>query len=133
MAIRSRTAVLRVVGGGLLLAAAVLLAPARAAAGCGDYVTILNDGQSGSPAGDHGPGQPGPATPCHGPGCSGDPTPFDVPLTAPVTDPGGPKGWADRSAGDATSPGGPGWQLVLTSPVLSIHRPQPVFHPPRGN
>jgi hypothetical protein len=126
MATRSRTAVLRLTGGGLLLAAAVLLAPARAAAGCGDYVTILNDG----PTGDHGPAHPGPAKPCHGPGCSGSPTPFDLPLTAPVTEPVGPKGWADRSAGDAAETGGPGWTFALTSSARPIHRARPIFHPP---
>jgi hypothetical protein len=126
MAIGPPATVLRLAGGGLLLAAAVLLAPARAAAGCGDYVTILNDG----PTGDHSPSDRDPAKPCHGPGCSGSPVPFDLPLTAPVTESGGPRGWADRSAGDAPEADGPDWAFTPTAPVRPIHRARPIFHPP---
>jgi hypothetical protein len=130
MLCRYRTAV-RVAGGGLLLAAAMLFAPGRAAAECGDYVTILSDGPGGTP-GEHGPAHHGPAKPCHGPGCSSTPGPSDHPLTAPETEPVGPKGWANRSAGDAAEAGGPGRKFTLTPAGRTVHRPQSVFHPPRA-
>jgi hypothetical protein len=134
MAIRSRTAVLRVTGGGLLLAAAVLLAPAQAAAGCGDYVTVLNDGPAGNsttphgPTGDHGPAHNGPVKPCHGPGCRDAPGHLPVPIPPPTA--GSPPHDALPAASACPEP--PGVGRLPTGPSLSPrHVPRPIFHPPR--
>jgi len=81
----------------LLLAAAACATPGRASAGCGDYVTILNDSNQTAgashravPAPD---GTTGGATespvkpPCHGPNCSESPARHlpPVPPPAPVS------------------------------------------------
>jgi hypothetical protein len=135
MAFPPRIAVLRVAGGGLLFAAAVLFAPARAAAGCGDYVTILNDGPDGARTTAHGtpddprPAHHGPAKPCHGPGCRNSPGHPPVPPPPPTA--GSPPHDALPAAPACPEP--PGVGRLPTGPSPSPrHVPLPIFHPPRG-
>src|SRR5437899_8477761 len=73
---------LRFVTAAVLLAGGIALAPAKAAAACGDYVVIAShDGASAQ-----GPSDPAlPRLPCHGPGCSNRPIEPEQPLTAPIT------------------------------------------------
>src|SRR5581483_12182218 len=67
----------------LPLVAVACFSPGRAAAECGDYVTILNgpavSGHHAMPEGGPAPAKP----PCHGPNCSGSPVREPAPL-APV-------------------------------------------------
>src|SRR5581483_2975243 len=61
----------------LLLLAVACVNPARASAGCGDYVTIRDDAApSAAHAAPVAPVKP----PCHGPNCSGTPTRESPPL-----------------------------------------------------
>jgi hypothetical protein len=57
-----------------------LFGPARARAGCGDYVTFGQE--SGKPEMPQQEGQPGQA-PCHGPRCGNDQPPAPLPPTTP--------------------------------------------------
>ncbi|MBX9579418.1 MAG: hypothetical protein K2X87_03845 [Gemmataceae bacterium] len=132
MPVRGRTPVLRLVAAAGLLAAGLAFTPGRAAAECGDYVRIA--GQPMAPHGgpgqaDH--GQPTPGKPCHGPGCSGHQT-TPVPVTAPVTGPGGSKEWAARFGADLDAAATGRTLPPLTSEDGSVSRPASIFHPPRG-
>jgi hypothetical protein len=130
---------------GCTLLAVLLLAPARATASCGAYVTILNH-QSVGPLIPHSEAQEGEIllpikhspvwpfpvrTPCSGPECS------SVPITPPLA--------------PATALPMPGEQAALVNPAdqlwpprlearprLSVHiqangSPGSIFHPPRTN
>ena len=120
---------LRGFGAALLLAASVLGLPGRAAATCGDYVTIA--GQPGHGAHDRQPGQDdGSPQPCHGPGCSKQPEKPAVPTAPPATAPAQPKHASGGFTPDADS-GHSGW-CRLESERGSVHSPQPIFHPPRS-
>lgn len=95
--------------------------PTRAAAGCGDYVTIQNDNSGHTPA----------KPPCHGPHCSGKPEappPFSpiVVVSVRVSDPLhiAERFWADDSLSR-------GFGRDTTSP-RPIGRTTDIFHPPRS-
>jgi len=118
----------------LLLVAAAYATPGRASAGCGDYVTILNDSSGASHH--HVMPAPGEATespakpPCHGPNCSESPARHfppvpPVPVSAPAKELthsfGSLAGANDRRRSfdrDDSSP-------------RPIRNPSSVFHPPR--
>jgi hypothetical protein len=110
----------------LLIAAGVFLCPTHAAAGCGDYVTIL-----GQPAADHSGPRP-PDRPCHGLNCSDRPNFPAVPASVPVSPPTGPKQLGDR-LGVTVSPDvvRGDWSVV---PVIGrpVHVSVLIFHPPRS-
>jgi hypothetical protein len=130
-----------VVGGGLL--AVVLLGPARAAAGCGDHVTILPSPPAGSPLAGSMPhaqesgsrpdtGQVPLRKPCSGPNCSGSPVREPSPL-APGAPPGSqPKELTEHpgtvNASDADPCSAIDREVTSTRPIL---QPAFVFRPPR--
>jgi hypothetical protein len=134
---------------GVLLALLVreILAPAQAAASCGDYVSVTHPSRPSGHASPHGPAarpaKPAPFpdpvpddshppadTPCPGPSCSGDPA-----LPAPPASTG-QEGGEER------------WDCLLTPPTprpaaafglpLEERPPRPfrlpasIFHPPRA-
>jgi hypothetical protein len=117
----------------LLLVAVVCLSPERAAAGCGDHVTILNDSakpdQHATPGTSEVPANP--ARPCEGPNCSGVPN-RHVPPLAPVT-PVGPQAkevvQCLGAVGADDDPRG-AFDRDPASP-RPVRRPSSVFHPPR--
>ena len=128
--------VVRGAGAAVLLAAAVLLLPQRAAAACGDYVTIADDhgAATSSPAHDTHPadGRPASPGPCHGPNCSRGPSePFAPPAPSSTT-PVQPKRWLTGLADGPEAPGRSGWCGALHSSGRAVRRPTPVFHPPRA-
>jgi hypothetical protein len=118
----------RLAAGTLLVAAALLISPDRAAAECGDYVTI-QDGRSnhampGPAAGDHLP-----KTPCHGPGCSKLPTVPFSPIPTPVTASADAKALA-LGLGDVPPTAG-GRTIPVSSAAAPTRQPDSIFHPPR--
>ncbi|MBX9625518.1 MAG: hypothetical protein K2X82_17055 [Gemmataceae bacterium] len=125
----------RTTGIALAIAAGVAFSPARATAGCGDYVHI-----AGPPAGPTGVATAPPdghalddlpRPPCHGPGCSERPTPTAPPLTAPVNESAGAKELAARPGADDRADGSPRHRVPrsIGSPV---HFPTAIFDPPRA-
>jgi hypothetical protein len=122
------------------------LAPARASASCGDYVTVTNpsgpSGQSAPPAPQTGPTKPLPPSgegphdsplpgplPCRAPSCSGDPAP-----PAPSSS-AGEDGGQERQDCLLALPTGSAaatFGLPLDDRALKPFRvPCSVFHPPR--
>jgi hypothetical protein len=114
-------------GPALLLVAVGWFAPGRAAAECGDYVTI-----GGRPVA-HAEGTiPGPLGPCPGPSCSPPPAPDPAPLSGGAPVPTAPDQSADWTAG-RPAVGEPGTLFSFPpSAGWPSARPVPVFHPPRG-
>jgi hypothetical protein len=110
-----------------LLVAAVCLSPERAAAGCGDHVTILNDAATAN----HRATPARPPAPCEGPNCSGAPERHAPPL-APVTPTGPQAKEVVHSLGPVSNTDGPqtSFDRDPNSP-RPIHRSSSVFHPPR--
>lgn len=121
----------RATGAALVAAAVFLLAPGRASAACGDYVTIAGQDYRvmQSDQTDHNPAVP--ARPCHGPGCSQRPDTPVAPLTAPVTASAQPKDCTIRPAEDDT-PAGPGHLIPFSSSGRPARSPSAIFHPPRA-
>jgi hypothetical protein len=122
---------LRATGIALAIAAGVVLSPARATAGCGDYVHV---------AGPTGEAAPAPANhdrddlprPCHGPGCSNRPSQPAPPLTAPVTDSAGAKELAARSAAVDDPADGAAHNRAPRSIGSPVHVPSAILDPPRA-
>ena len=115
----------------MLLVAAACLTPDRAAAGCGDHVTILN----GTSASDHQASRADTSEParlpCQGPNCSGEPFQHQAPL-APATTVA-PQGKEIvqstlEPSGDEGLPSLLGRDFSTAHPIL---RASSVFHPPR--
>lgn len=128
-------AVFRATGIALAITVGVVFSSARASAGCGDYVHIV--GQPAEPTGhampttaDHDrvslPGQP-----CHGPGCSNRPSQPVAPLTVPVTESGGAKELAARSAA-ADRPDCSSRHPIPHTIGSPVHLPTAIFDPPRA-
>jgi hypothetical protein len=119
----------------LLLVVVACSTPARAAAECGDYVTILNSSQNAShttSVANPNPEQM-PAKPCHGPNCSSSPAREFPPVPpAPSTSTNSVKESARNAAGtdDAVAALGSPFDRDLTSPH-PIRRASSIFHPPR--
>jgi hypothetical protein len=127
----SLTSVLRCWRAGVVLVAVACLAPGRASAGCGDYVTIID--ASGNPAHNVAADDHGTPPPCQGPNCSGSPV-REAPPLAPAAPAGGQPQELTPHPGPAGGPdAGPAATLGRdsTSP-RPIRRPSPVFHPPRA-
>ena len=128
--------ILRLVATGLLVALGVGVTPGRAAAECGDYVTVLGEQVShGSPQpdADRSHGMPArPDRPCHGPNCSSNPTTPAVPVSPPVTSPSDSKNLVAGLVGDRDDFPGAGWSLSLTSEGRVVRHPRSIFHPPRA-
>ena len=127
----------RSAGVAVAIAVAVLCAPGRAAATCGDYLHVGGDQPAADvnkPAGDHGSQhqQNTPRPPCDGPSCSGKSGTPVAPLSAPVTDPGASKQWAARGGAEADGGGGTRWSAPISSDSSPIHVPGSIFHPPRA-
>ena len=121
--------VLRTVGAASLLAVAVLFAPQRASAACGDYVTIV--GEHGRPAnGPEGHDPDSPREPCHGPNCSAAPCGPVLPPPAAPTGPTGPNEALAGLPGPTDGTGGPNPYPRPASSGRAVHRPPLVFHPP---
>lgn len=95
----------------------------RAEAGCGDHVLILNQSAPSTPAKDQ------PTEPCQGPFCSNSPTTPAVPVPAPVFPFPDLKALSNNEFDLNDSLG----KLSFAEPDagISIHRPDPIFHPPR--
>jgi hypothetical protein len=116
----------------LLLVAAVCLSPERAAAGCGDHVTILtgaaNADRHAVPGTPEAPISP---VPCDGPNCSGAPTRHAPPL-APVSSFSPQAKEVVHSLGAVSDSDGPraSFDHDYTSP-RPIRRSPSIFHPPR--
>src|SRR5262245_7849698 len=125
----SRNRLLRTTGAASLLAVAVLLAPQRASAACGDYVTIVGE-QRTPDAGQPGHGPSLPLKPCHGPGCSAGPCGPAAPLPAPVTTSPNPNEGVAGLPGVPADPRDPDRFPRPTSCGRVVHRPLSVFHPP---
>jgi hypothetical protein len=124
------------------IAVSLAASAGRAAAECGDYVTILNgSGSSGHQSGtrsghDAVPGgtpTPAPAKPpCHGPNCSGSPA-REAPPLAPVAPTGTQAKELTQHLGPVNSPDaepGSAFDRDITS-HRPIRRASSVFHPPR--
>jgi hypothetical protein len=120
----------------LLLVVVACSTPERAAAECGDYVTILNGSQSAThaaPVSNLNPEQSPAKPPCHGPNCSSSPArefppvpPAPTTSTSTVKESARNSSAADTAAAALGSP----FDRDLTSP-LPIHRASSIFHPPR--
>lgn len=124
------TAVLpRLVAVALLAAAGLLVAPDRAAAGCGDYVSVAPDTPDDPAAGRHAPA--GPAAPCHGPGCSNAPS-HPAPLSAPVTAPAETDPWAAGLPDEPDSSDTATRRLRPVDDGRAVRFTRPIFHPPRA-
>jgi hypothetical protein len=118
----------------LLLAAAACATPGRASAGCGDYVTILNDSSGAS---HHAMPAPEGATespakpPCHGPHCSRSPSRDSppVPPPAPVSAPA--QEFTHRLAAPSGADDPHGSFGRDDSSPRPVRNPTSIFHPPR--
>jgi hypothetical protein len=122
------TRVFRAVGAAVVPAVVLLCCANSAAAGCGDYVTILGpDGKLQMPAG-HG-NEPTKA-PCHGPNCSGAPkAPAPIP-PAPTSPAPVVKALVPLADGQ---PGDPGRGRLPPPPDGSpVRLTSFIFHPPRA-
>jgi hypothetical protein len=117
----------------LVLAVVACASPARATAGCGDHVVVLN--QNAPSAGAHeslapgGTDHPLPQKPCSGPNCSRAPERQAPAAPAPDS---GPDGKDSLQAPATFEPpdGAPSRQRDFTSPV-PLRRAASIFHPPR--
>ena len=122
---------------GVVLALLVsgVVAPQKARASCGDYVTV--QGQSGHnnmhprPASKPSPSAPDPVqAPCRGPGCSGNPAPASLPIS--TISHNTYDQWDCMFTLTGLS-GGDGQALVLCEEGRQrIHRVCPIYHPPRA-
>jgi hypothetical protein len=123
----------RLVAAAVLAAAGMSLSPARAAAGCGDYVTIEGRVDAGHPD-EHGPSAAEPVAPrppCYGPGCSDRPAAPQLPVTTPPGPPA-PEGYADHPAAEPEGGRDPGWAAPLTPDGRRVRTASAIFHPPRA-
>jgi hypothetical protein len=112
----------------MLPAVALLCCTQSAAAGCGDYLTIIDpDGKIQSPVGhDNAPVK----APCHGPNCSASPK-APAPIPPSLTSPGPVvKAMVEVSR---EQPGSPGYD-GLTPPTdgSPTRLTSSIFHPPRA-
>ena len=118
----------------LLLVAVALLSPQRAAAECGDHVTVLNPtARAGHDAPMPSDGEPLSAPkPCNGPGCSKKPDRPD-PLSAPVAPSVAPVKQLVPGAGllNANDPTQSHFDRGDAN-ARPVHRPFSIFHPPRA-
>jgi hypothetical protein len=118
----------------LLLVVVACASPQRAAAECGDYVTILNappgSAHHAMPASPDSGDAPARA-PCHGPNCQGAPVKHYPPLApaAPVGPQAKEQAQYLESVGDADAPPAP-FDRDSSSP-RPVKRASSVFHPPR--
>jgi hypothetical protein len=125
-----RNPLVRVTTAAVLLAAGVLLSPGRAAASCGDYVTIGGQPAHAMPASGDAPAV-APRPPCSGPNCSNRQNSPVAPLQAPVTPPTDPK-QLDARPGDADAPDA-GRRLWFAEPSgRPVRTSTSIFHPPRS-
>jgi hypothetical protein len=122
------TRVLRAVGAAVVPAVLWLCCANSAAAGCGDYVTILGpDGRPQVPAGHDMPTK----GPCQGPNCSGGPkAPAPIP-PAPTSPAPVVKGLAPLADGHPALAG----SGFLPPPTdgTPVRLASSVFHPPRAS
>jgi hypothetical protein len=114
----------------LLLLAVACFSPARASAGCGDYVTIRDDATA--PAHRVTPQTPA-NPPCHGPNCSGSPT-REAPPLVPVVPTGHQPKELTRNPDPADGPDAePGCSFDRDSTsARPIRQASSVYHPPRA-
>ena len=132
----SPQAVVRAIGIALAITAGVAFSPARASAGCGDYVHLA--GQMAGPTGNAMPlpanheREDLPRPPCHGPGCSNRPSQPIPPLTAPVAESGGAKELAARANTNDDRADGLSRHRIPRTIGSPIHLPTPIFDPPRA-
>lgn len=113
----------------LLLVVVALLSPQRAAAGCGDHVTVLDPtaqpSRDAAPTADHS----APLPPCSGPNCSRTPehnAPPPVPTVSSAKQSVPGAGLLDR-ADPAHAPFD-----RIDAAGCPVYRPFFVFHPPRA-
>ena len=120
----------------LLLAAGVFGSPQRAAAACGDYVTIEGQSAAGHDAppvaGDELPPPFAPRKPCKGPGCSGSPAPASAPLTAPVSFHPSVKQLLARTETEPQHQPAAGWGRATDSADRPVRIPSDLLDPPRA-
>src|SRR5262245_12745835 len=128
MSLTPKFRVLRAAGVALLPVVAVAVCPDRAAAECGNYVTVLDDhGRAHPPT--HAD-QPMPKAPCNGPNCSGAPK---APAPVPPA-PTGPTPDAKVFVGPTAGASGDDF-AGLHPPAadgITVCRPYSIFHPPRA-
>jgi hypothetical protein len=120
----------------LTFAASALVAPAPAAASCGDYVLL--DTHADRPAGQtllppgrpQTPSQPDhkPPPPCHGPLCSRHPA---APPTPPVVVPVSAEEWGHLPFLIRPARPGPARSCREQTHARPVHRGPSVYHPPR--
>jgi hypothetical protein len=117
----------------LALSVGCLLAPARANASCGDYVTVGSESGHSDPPKPNDPQssqdrkrQP---PPCHGPGCSGMPS--SLPLASAPAVPARDKEWAAVAFPTLLLEPRPLDVLAEYSDRHALRRGGSVFHPPR--
>ena len=114
----------------LLAAVALLGSAGTAAAGCGDYVTVLNADGSINTMTDHGPAGAA-RRPCHGPNCSAQKPLPTAPVTVPLAQAStGLESALAATTADLTHKSRSGFPFDPScGPTVS--RPSAPFHPPR--
>lgn len=117
---------LHVVTTAVLVVGWLTFAPGRAAAECGDHVTV-----AGQPA--HADREPSPELPrpCHGPNCSTRPAVPLPPVTVPLTEQTSPNDPATAPTETAGGSHRGEWIAFETTPRPSSRLPAPIYHPPR--
>ena len=119
---------IRSLGVAFVLAVAFAFSPGRAEAGCGDYVTILNDQSASHSMPDPMAGHL-PKKPCHGPSCSEKPSLPAAPTPAPVSSSSDTKACVVLVREHANDTGE---RLIPYSTDESpVHQSTSIFHPPR--
>lgn len=116
-----------IAGAGLAFLAIGFLAPGRAAAACGDYVSFGSDSGNHSSHGPQSLPVSRPCRECHGPYCDSNHTPAPQPPTVPVR-------VHDSACLVRLPAGGPTDSIPLWVGVDAqnrIHRTLFIFHPPR--
>ena len=113
-----------------LVLVALALAPNRAAAGCGDSLTVQYGEAADHPMESPVTDRHDPLSPCHGPECSGQPPVPFTPATPPVSQ--GPDAKAYTISPD--DPSGSGSEGIEPTPAGHgpVDRPTPIYHPPRA-
>jgi len=116
----------------VLAVAGVAFAPGKAAAACGDYVTVHGRSADHAPPTATHDAPVLPRTPCHGPGCSERPAAPVSPPVAPVSVPASPKGLAARTVIESDPDCHPGGVIPVTSESGTVRTSSAIFHPPRA-
>ena len=98
---------------------------------CGDYVHIVKDDTTTTPASPTPDRRP--LLPCTGPNCSSRPTAPEAPLAPPTTAPVVAEEWAVQTASAKEPDGRSGWCQPAASDRLPARVPVSIFHPPRAS